>query len=66
MEAVHDLLDGGGVIPPVDVQDVDVVSAELLQGRLDRHDHGLGTVSGIVNFLTEGFRLSTLVVGGVL
>ena len=31
VQAVHDLLDGGGVVPPVQVQHVDVGGAQLLQ-----------------------------------
>ena len=34
VEAVDDLLDAGIVIPPVNVQNVDVVRTQLLQGRL--------------------------------
>ena len=48
VEGVHDLGDGGGVVPPVDVEQVDVARLELLEARLERHAQALGVVARVV------------------
>lgn len=45
VQAVHDLLDGGGEVPPVHVQQVDVVGAQLLQAAVDGDVHALDRVA---------------------
>lgn len=45
VQAVHDLLDGGGKVPPVHVQQVDVVGAQLLQAAVDGDVHALDRVA---------------------
>ena len=56
VEGVHDLLDGGGVVPPVEVQDVDVGRAELLERRFDGEVQRLGVVAHELAFLRDVFR----------
>lgn len=53
MQAVHELLDGRGPVPPMDVEDVDVRRAELLQASLDTEFHGLGAVAQQVRLLLD-------------
>lgn len=53
MKSVHHLLNAGRVIPPMDVENVDVVRTKLLQGRVNREGHRLQVVAGIVNLLAE-------------
>ena len=45
IQTLHDLLDPGREVPPMDVQDVDVVRAQLLEGVLNRIVHRLDAVS---------------------
>ena len=47
IQAVHDLLHATGVVPPVDVEDVDVVRAELLEGVVDGVVHRLEVVADV-------------------
>lgn len=49
MKVVHDLLDATSVIPPVNVQEVDVRGAQLLQRSLDGEMHRLGVVADVVD-----------------
>ena len=41
MKSVHHLLNAGRVIPPMNVENIDVVRTKLLQGRVDREGHRL-------------------------
>ena len=63
VEAVHDLLDGASVVPPVDVEDVNVIRAQLSERVVDGVEHRLDAVA---NECTVLARLSSLVIGGVL
>lgn len=45
VESVHDLFHGGSKVPPVQVQEVNVVSLELLETVLDRDPHALHGVT---------------------
>ena len=65
VQAVHGFLDAGRVVPPVEVQNVNVGGTELLKGGLDGDVHGLHAVSGIVNLVTDR-RIASLEVGSVL
>ena len=51
MQRVHHFLDGGLKVPPVDVEDVDVVSAETSERLCDGNVHGLFVVSNVVDTL---------------
>jgi hypothetical protein len=42
---MHDFLDTCGKVPPVNVEEVNVIGAELLQRAIDRDVHGLERVA---------------------
>lgn len=48
MQTVHDLLDGGAIVPKVHVQYVDVRGSKLAQGVFDCDVHGLEIVAHVV------------------
>jgi hypothetical protein len=62
MKRVHDLLDRGGPIPPVHVEDIDIRGAEFLEGCLDGDVEGLCMIPGVVH-LVGVFILASLKVG---
>ena len=45
VKGVHHLVDGGVPIPPVEVEDVDVVSAEIFEAGLDGRLQSLGAIT---------------------
>jgi len=45
MEAVHQLGDTGSEVPPVDIEDIDVVCLELFQARCNAESQALRMVS---------------------
>ena len=47
VESIDDLLNGGIPVPEVEVEDVDVVGLEVLQGGVDRVTEGLGAVARV-------------------
>jgi hypothetical protein len=49
IQALHELWDAGGEVPPVHVQQINVVRLHLLEGGFERHVKGLGRVAGIVD-----------------
>ena len=53
MQAVHDFLNGGHVVPPVEVQYVDVVGAELLERGVDGDVQRLYVVAREVRLLGD-------------
>jgi hypothetical protein len=65
VQAIHHFLDPGRPVPPVEVQNVDVGGAQLLQAGFDADVHGLDAVSDIKHLLRDGV-VSALVVGAVL
>ena len=65
VQAVHHLLDAASVVPPVHVENVDVVRAQLLQRIFNRDVHRLEVVARVVRLLRDVI-LSTLVVRSVL
>ena len=65
MKRVHDLLDRGGPIPPVHIQNVDVRGPQLLEGRLDGDVEGLCVIPGVIH-LVGVLILAPLKVGCVL
>jgi hypothetical protein len=56
VERVHELLDAGGPVPPVDVQDVDPLGVELLERVAQRDVQGALVVAGGVDG-AEAFAL---------
>lgn len=42
---MHDLFDGGGEVPPVNVEDVDVVCLEFAEAMLDGDAHAFKRVA---------------------
>ena len=65
MKRVHDLLDRGGPIPPVHVQDVNIRGAQFLEGCLDGDVEGLCVIPGVIHLVGD-FVLPPLEVGRVL
>lgn len=53
MQTIHDLLDGRVPVPPMDIKDVDVRGAELLQAVFKTDVHRLDTVPSIVCLLND-------------
>ena len=62
MKCVHDLLNRGGPIPPVHIQDIDIRRAQFLDGRLDRDVEGLCVIPGVIH-LVGIFIFASLKVG---
>ena len=65
MKRVHDLLDRGGPIPPVHVQDIDIRGAQFLEGCLDGDVQRLCVIPGVIHLVGD-FILSPLEIGCVL
>ena len=63
VEAVHDLLDVGRVVPVVDVQNINIVRAEALQAVLHREHEGLDVIARVVDLLFESVIAPTEIVG---
>jgi hypothetical protein len=53
VESVHHFLDAGRVVPPVNIEQIDVGRPELLQGTLDSEMHGLDVITAIQNLLLD-------------
>ena len=51
VKTVHHLLDASSIVPPVHVEDVDVVCPQLPERILHRDVHGLEVVPGVVHLL---------------
>lgn len=51
METVHDLLNGRIIVPPMEVEDVDIVSAKFLKTFVYSNTHVLDIVSDVVDLL---------------
>lgn len=65
VKRVHDLFNGGGPVPPVHIQDVDVRCAQLLEGGFNGDSEGLGVISGVVHFVGD-LILASLKIGRIL
>jgi hypothetical protein len=61
----YDLLDGGAIIPPVHVEDVDIRGTELLEGFFHGQMEGFGIVPRIIN-LVRDVVLTSFVAGRIL
>lgn len=66
VQTVHDLLDAGSVIPPMHIENVDVVCLEFLERRLHGDVQRLDVVPEILRLLLELGCFQTLVVRRVL
>lgn len=66
VQAVHDLFDAGGVIPPVDVEDVNIIRAELLERRFDGNVQRFGVVANVLRLLLKLGGARTLEIRRVL
>ena len=51
VQRVHNLLDGRAMIPPVQVENVEIRSTQLLERSFYRHIEGLGVVTRIVDLV---------------
>lgn len=65
VQAVHDLFDAGHIVPPVEVEDVDVVGAQLLEGCLEGVVQGFGAATDVRGLLLP-FGLVALIVARIL
>jgi hypothetical protein len=65
MKRVHDLLNRGGPIPPVHIQDVDVRRTQHLERRLNGEEQRFCMISTVVHFVSDIF-LATLEVHCIL
>ena len=67
VQGEHDLLDGRRVIPPMNIEDIDVIGLQLDQGCLERVLEGFLVVSTVVDLDPGEFAfLGVDVWGGVL
>ena len=66
VEALHELLHRGGVVPPVHVQQVDVVGLQLGQAGRERQAQRLGAVAAVVGLDEAVVAAVHVVVGGEL
>ena len=66
METIHHLFDASGVIPPVNVEQIDVGRTKLPEGIFDGDVKGLDVVALVSLFGAELGAFAHLVVGGVL
>ncbi len=66
MERVHDLFDGGGVVPPVHVKKVNIRRAQLFERGFHGDVKGLGAIPRIVHHVGDIPLFPALVVGRVL
>ena len=65
MKPVHNLLDARVVVPPVNVENIDVTSAKLLQRSLHGEVERLDAVANETCFVLHA-GVTTFIVGGIL
>lgn len=65
VQSVHNFLDTGDEVPPMDVQYVNVCCAELFQGGFNRNMHGFHAIAGVV-YLIADVLVEVLEIGSVL
>ena len=58
VQAIHDFLDTAGVIPPMQVEDIDVVGSELLEGSMNGNMHRFEVVARVMHLLLDVLRRS--------
>lgn len=67
VQRVHNLLDRGVEVPPMNVQNIDVRGAKFLERVFDREEERLGIVPAVIGLDLEGGRRDeAFVVEGVL
>ena len=54
MQRLHQFRDGGGSVPPVKIQEVNVGSLKLLKTRFERYLQALGVISLVIGLLVNG------------
>ena len=65
MQGIHDFLYRGTIIPPVHIENVDIGSAQLLEGFFHGHMERFVVVTGIINFVRDTV-LASLIAGSIL
>lgn len=65
MQGIHDFLDGGSIIPPVHIENVDIGSAQLLEGFFYGHMERFVVVTRIIDFVRD-VVLASLITGSIL
>lgn len=65
MQIVHDFLYTGIIVPPVHIQNIDVVGAKLPQAGLNTKMEGFAIVSSVIYALLDGI-VTTLEICGEL
>jgi len=65
VETIHDLFDAGLVVPPMDIENVNVGCTQFSQGDIDRKEEGLGAITDVVG-LPHNSAVKTLEVGQIL
>lgn len=65
MQSIHDFLNTCFIIPPMNIQDINIVGPELLQACVDTEVERLDVVADVVDLLLNVI-LSTLIVGRIL
>ena len=65
MQGIHDFLDGGIIIPPMHIENVDIGSAQLLEGFFYGNMERFVVVTRIIHFVCD-MALSSLITGSIL
>lgn len=65
VKTIHNLLNTGRVVPPVDIEDVDIIGPKFLQRSFDGYMHGFDAIAIIVGLLQDT-GCASLEVGSVL
>src|SRR5712691_8676787 len=65
VQRIHDLMARGAIIPPMNIENVDVRSSQLLERSLYRHMKRFGIVTRVVNLVSD-IVLGSLEAGCVL
>jgi hypothetical protein len=61
MKAIHDLLDTGIIVPPVNIQDINVCCSQLLQAGVDAGVHRLDVVTSVIDLVLDAFFAAYIV-----
>ena len=65
IQAIHDLLDATGVVPPMDIENIDIVSPQFLERRFKGDVQGLQVIPDIRRLLFDTV-VASLVVRSIL
>jgi hypothetical protein len=66
VQGLHEFFDGCGPVPEVDIQQVDIICAEVFQGLFDGHMQGLGTVAAKQDLVSRHIFVSKVDIVRVL